>query len=325
MGRKKIILFLISLFLIVLVLVIAVLLYGNFTKEQKYGNTEGNIVNRLSHIIDDGNSSYIALNTGIYKGEENSSLEKISEGRYAYLNYIDGWLYALEFEKNQIVKMKPEGTSEIVLYQATGLCSGPWVINDKIYFKDIDRESYFRMKTDGSGLKEVEPKWGSYSHWIYAPIRNREYEYSLSDECDLWESQHTDEALYAIGWDWTGSGPEHNGKLYRYEYGSEEGEVLEEGVFRYNIAGDKIYYLISGEEKSELCVMRMDLNGSGKEEITRIKLEASVNAAGVGVGQEILCLSIALEPDLNHVLFLIDIETGEYIQVMEDDTFVSPE
>ena len=105
MGRKKSILFFISLFTIVLALIIAVLLYGNFTKEQKYGNTEGNIVNRLSHIIDDGNSSYIAPNTGIYKGEENSSLENISEGRYAYLNYIDGWLYALEFEKNQIVKI----------------------------------------------------------------------------------------------------------------------------------------------------------------------------------------------------------------------------
>ena len=30
---------------------------------------------------------------------------------------------------------------------------------------------------------------------------------------------------------------------------------------------NKIYYLISGENKSELCVMRMELDGSGKEEM----------------------------------------------------------
>ncbi|WP_207647041.1 hypothetical protein [Clostridium sp. Marseille-P3244] len=50
----------------------------------------------------------------------------------------------------------------------------------------------------------------------------------------------------------------------------------------------------------------------------------SVKAAGVG--RDILYLSVALEPTgFEHVWFLVDIETGEYVQVMEDDTFVSPE
>ena len=76
MGRKKSILFFISLFTIVLALIIAVLLYGNFTKEQKYGNSEGNIVNHLAHITKDDEYSYIALNNGIYKGTNITSLDK---------------------------------------------------------------------------------------------------------------------------------------------------------------------------------------------------------------------------------------------------------
>ena len=324
MGRKKSILFLISLFFMVLVLIIAVLLYGNFIKEREYGNTEGNLSNNLSHITRNENFSYVALKTGIYRGKGISDLEKISEGKYAYMNCIDGWLYALEFEKNQIVKMKPDGTSEIVLYQATGLCGGPWVINDKIYFEDVDKDAYFQMKTDGSGLKEIKPKWGGYEQWIYTPVRNRDYEYSLAIEYDMTESQHSADAVYAMGWLENETKP--NGKLYRFEYDSEAGDLLEEGVFQFNIVNDKIYYLVSGENKAELCVMRMKLDGSEKEEITKITTEKPVKAAGLGVGGNLLYLSVALEPTgFEHVWFLVGIETGEYVQVMEDDTFVSPE
>ena len=72
--------------------------------------------------------------------------------------------------------------------------------------------------------------------------------------------------------------------------------------------------------------MRMELDGNGKKEIVKITTENPVKAAGLGVGGNLMYLSVSLEPTgFEHVWFLVDIETGEYIQVMEDDTFVSPE
>ena len=323
MGRKKIILISISLFLVVLVLVITVLLYGNFIKEQKYGNTEGNIVNSLSHVTSDEKFTYIALYTGIYRGTDISSLRKIADGDYSDLNYMEGKLFAYNIESDEIISMKIDGTEKEVLYKGNIL--GPWVVNNNIFFKDIEKSSYFKMKMNGSSfLIKIKPKWGAEEQWVYTELKDRDYEYDLLKRgCNIEESQHADGAVYVI--EQLDDKTPPNRELYRYEYGADEGVLLAEDIFRFNISEDKIYYLASGENKSELCVMRMGLDGRQKEEITKILLDEPVNAAGVGVGQEILCLSIALEPDLNHVLFLVDIETGEYVQVMKDDTFVSPE
>ncbi len=253
-----------------------------------------------------------------------ASLEKIAEGDYSYLNYMDGKLYGHDDKLGAIIEMNADGTEKKVLYQE-GFVAGPWVVSNNIYFEDFDKNSFFRIKEGSGNLKEIEHKEGEWEQWIFSPAKDRDFEYSLWEKgFDLENSQHTEKAVYVLGQIENSS--EIDGKLYCYEYGTEEGELLTEGIFQFNIAGNKIYYLISGENKSELCVMRMELDGSGKEKISKIILPEPVKAAGVGVGRDILYLSVALEPTgFEHIWFLVDIETGEYVQVMEDDTFVRPQ
>ncbi len=104
---------------------------------KKYGNTEGNIANNYTRITKDEEYTYICLYTGLYRGKDIHSLEKIAEGDYSYVNSIDDWIYVQHWEdlKNtQIIKMAKDGTEKETLYAGDAV-NGPWVINSHIYFE----------------------------------------------------------------------------------------------------------------------------------------------------------------------------------------------
>ena len=310
---------------VMLIIVAGILLWNISSKEQKYGNTEGNIVNSFSQVTSDGAESYIALHTGIYKGSDIQSLTKITEGEYAYVNYMDGWLYAREKRKNEIIKKKTEETSKVILYQGKEATSGPWVVNNAIFFKELEKNSakYFQMRVDGGAIRETKPKWGDYDQWIYTYTKSRDYEYDLLVKgYDLAESQHANNSVYVFGRGDTSLQRDEN--LYRFTYGKEEGELLEEGVFQFNISDDTIYYLTRGENTNILLVMRMTLEGTEKKKIAEISLEDAIERGSLGVGNNILY--IAADPkEKDTVRFLVDIESGEYVKVEEDDTLIKVE
>ena len=110
-----------------------------------------------------------------------------------------------------------------------------------------------------------------------------------------------------------------------FEYGAEEGQFLDDNVYNFNVSEDGIYYVTAGDKKNELHVMKMALDGTQKEEIAGMEFEKGVRSAAIGVGKNILALSVHFEPALSSSRYLFDMETGEYVLVEKDDSLVIPD
>ncbi|NFL38718.1 DUF5050 domain-containing protein [Clostridium botulinum] len=130
----------------------------------KMGNTNANF-NKSGPMMacENGNIYYIdsywdgMSQSCIYKMDSNgnniSSITGYSNIKYENLNVLDGYIYYTDYVKQEICKMKADGSDKKSIYD--GKVSHMIVYDEYIYFVESNDKKIYRMKIDGSGKIEL--------------------------------------------------------------------------------------------------------------------------------------------------------------------------
>jgi len=127
------------------------------TKPEKHGNTNGNLYNYGIAANKDNKVYYLGFNKyspdGIYKVKKSGKkTEKISEDYGAYININGNYMYYVDMENYNLVKVKTNGKNEKTLVEAIDQLPITVFKGWVYYSKD---EKLYRIKTNGNKEERI--------------------------------------------------------------------------------------------------------------------------------------------------------------------------
>lgn len=178
----------------------------NIHNSERMGNTNGNFSQGNPIMAyENGNIYYIdsysdgTFQSCIYKMDSNgnniTSITGYSDIKYQNLNVLDGYLYYLDTRREEIVKMKVDGTDKKVIYN--GKVVNMIVYDKYIYFTDSNNKKIYRMNTNGDGREEIV----DYSDYLSCSFMNIEGQYIYYNIDVAANTYWTDVETYRINLD----------------------------------------------------------------------------------------------------------------------------
>lgn len=229
-----------------LIVLITIVVIASALKEDKIGNTAGNLMANHGISAEAGKwTYYIEFDdgepSGIYRVKTNGSkTEKIKGGYFEYINVIDKYIYCLEKDEDKkqynLVKMKTNGNKKETI--AKNIDYAPiTAAGDRVYY--FKEGILYRIKTNGSDKQKLSEKDISY----YEISGNMIY-YIYENEGDSYIAKM-----------------KLNG-----EKNTRIGKLEDSSYVALHVKGNKIYYVILDEE-NKYKLFKMKTNGEKEERL----------------------------------------------------------
>lgn len=187
-----------------------------------------------------------------------NSADNIRNGGYAA--YYDGWVYLLKHGRNNIFRMRPDGSNIEKLNDEDSRYLN--IVDGWIYYQGEDAMVY-RMRTDGTERMKLNRQNSWYIHvvggWIYYEVQEGPSEiFNLRLDGSIRESLGITNAIAAGDWIYY----HQDQHIYRMRSDRSSTEVLTavEGYYEVmSVADGWIYYLDTNSRgEGNLCRMRTD-------------------------------------------------------------------
>lgn len=275
---------------VVLLVVILVAIISCSTKGTE--NTIGNL-NNLGFSVKSGNwIYYLGYNEGnadgIYRVKENGNKkEKVSDSYGYYLNESGSYIYYLDSQESNLVKIKKNGEDKEVIVTdvdyARITVSDNWIY----YFKN---SSLYRIKTNGENKQKISNKsienYQVVGNWIYYSYYN-DGEYIISkmktngEDINKIDSKAgkvffvDGKTIYYINQEYNKESLTNTYKLYKIGTNGKNKEKIIDingkvDVDTINFDGKYIYYAKINEE-NEFGIYKIKINGKNESKIVSIE------------------------------------------------------
>lgn len=285
---NKIVSIIIGILLIVVIALIIIL-----CNKTEIGSTNGNL-NNLGFSIKDGNWIYAYLGNsqngekGIYKmKQDGSKKEKINDDYGVYLNKVGKYIYYIEAQNYNIVRIKTNGEDKKVIVENVDPDKIS-IIDNWIYY--FDESNLCRVKTNGQNKQILSNKsienYEISKNWIYYSYANDgKYVISkmkINGEDNTKVDSDAGEMFFIKGNNIYYIYKNYNSENYEYSYelykmktdGKDkekvadiQGEIYINSV---NYSDNTIYYTKINEE-GELAIYSINLNGKDEKKIVKIE------------------------------------------------------
>lgn len=272
-----------------IVIIMAIILLSN---RATIGNTSGNL-NNSGFSVKDGNwIYYLGYNTGnsdgIYRVNSNGNKkEKIVDDCGYYLNKSGNYIYYIDAEESDLIKIKKNGKGKEVLVEDVDIAKMMVVDNWIYYFRN---STLYRIKTDGDTKQEISKKsiekYEVVGNWIYYSYYN-DGEYIIAkmktngEEASKIDSKAgrvffvDGKNIYYIYENYNEEEDMTNYELYKMKTSGKNKEKIADingnvDINTINFDENHIYYA-KINENSELGIYSIKLNGKDETKIVDVK------------------------------------------------------
>jgi len=286
---------------IILLLIIIGLGISNMGKKQ--GNTVGNL-NNYGFVVEDGSWVYYLRfdgdeddPEGIYKVQKNGNKkERVTSDYGFYLNVDGGYLYYVDGEDFDIVKMKTNGKDKKTLIKDVDQVPMT-VYNGWIYYSK--NGNFYRVKTNGEDSEKISNRdiesYQIVGNQIYYIYYNNSRDYTLAKmkldgtkpEKDKIETEAgvsfyvKGNTIYYIYENYSSRNYTYSYELYSIKTNGKDKKNIfefEEELYGYgdyvNMTDDGIYYLAENEDGDD-AIFFINYQGKGEKEIIVIDAYSS--------------------------------------------------
>ena len=260
-----------------------------------FGTTTGNFMNGQWTAELDGEFYFFERyddEEGLYKMDREGKVIKISNQKGINLNVVGDYLYFQKSnavgEKDQIVKMKKDGSESQILFEGD-IYLYLVVVDQKMYFgykpDNEDRSSIYSMTTDGKNLKKTNLREDLTLQLLLNPKMNlKDMIFPYGSGYDGYSMQIKDNYCYLYkdseGWDY----PPYD--LYHTKKKGTEGKFLADRVTAFNVAEDNyLYYAQLNEDVGSVTISKMNIETLKSEELMEIETN----------GEEVVRLNVAVD------------------------------
>ena len=135
----------------------------------KVGNTSGNLLNMGLAAIQEDWIYYTDIDSGIWRVRtDGTGKAQVTDDLAFFINVVGDWIYYNggnyddDYDSVSLRKIRTDGTEKTVIKEVNGLFT--CVVGDWIYYLDSDEDDIYKVKTDGTGTKQLTNS-GEVSHF----------------------------------------------------------------------------------------------------------------------------------------------------------------
>lgn len=284
MKNKKISIIVLIAFIVIIAIIIGI------CSRKEIGNTNGNL-NNLGFTVKKGSWVYYkgynqGAEDGIYKTKGNKK-EKVTEDYSIYLNASGNYIYFIDAEESDIVRMKKNGEDRETIVEDVDI-EKITIIDNWIYY--FDGSDFCKIKTNGKDQRVLLEKsienYEIVGNWIYYSYKN-DGKYVIAKvkingadntkiDTDAGKAFIVKENnIYYINENYDYDNYEYSYELYKMKTNGKKKEKIADisgavNVDNINFYNNEIYYTKENEERV-LSIYKIKLNGKNETKVVDIE------------------------------------------------------